>query len=213
MLVNCAGKAIGGKIEDSTIDDVKFMWNLNFLGTYQCIKAVVPRMKNSRDGIIIITSSMAAFTGVFGLSAYSGTKFALRGLAESLKMELSPYNIFVTMALPPDTDTPGFAIEEATKPLETKLISDSCGTFSPDVVASQMLDDSLAGYFFSTVGMEGFLLGFLCAGMSPVSSIGQVILEFLLMGFCRVIGACYLATFNNTIKKCMKTRDQNKKCE
>ncbi|KAF7996374.1 hypothetical protein HCN44_002006 [Aphidius gifuensis] len=213
MLVNCAGKAIGGKIEDSKIDDVKFMWNLNFLGTYQCIKAVVPRMKNSRDGIIIITSSMAAFSGVFGLSAYSSTKFALRGLAESLKMELNPYNIFVTMALPPDTDTPGFAIEEATKPLETKLISDSCGTFSPDVVANQMLEDSLAGKFFSTVGMEGFLLGFLCAGMSPVCSIGQVILEFLLMGFCRIIGACYLATFNNTIKKCMKTRDQNKKCE
>lgn len=147
------------------------------------------------------------------MSGYSSTKFALRGLAESLKMELSPYNIFVTLALPPDTDTPGFAAEALSKPLETKLISDSAGIFHPAVVAQQIFDDSLFGNFFSTVGLEGFLMILLCTGMSPVCSLAQIMLEVMLLGFCRVVGACYLFSFANTIKNCMKNRDQNKKTE
>lgn len=63
MLVNCAGTAICGKIEDTTTENLKWMTNLNFIGTYHCIKAVVPRMKNANDGIIVITSSLGALSG------------------------------------------------------------------------------------------------------------------------------------------------------
>lgn len=58
-------------------------------------------------------------------------------------MELRPYNISVTLSLPPDTDTPGFAVEELSKPLETKLISQSSGLVKPDVVAEQLFKDAL----------------------------------------------------------------------
>lgn len=83
------------------------------------------------------------FTGVFGLSGYCCTKFALRGLAESMSMELAPYGISVTLAVPPDTDTPGLANEELTKPLECKLISSTAGVMQPEVVAQQMMNDAL----------------------------------------------------------------------
>lgn len=63
MLVNCAGTAICGKIEDTTIDNLKWMINLNLMGTYYCTKAVIPRMKSAKDGIIVITSSQAALLG------------------------------------------------------------------------------------------------------------------------------------------------------
>ena len=58
-------------------------------------------------------------------------------------MELRPYNVSVTLSLPPDTDTPGFAVEQLTKPLETKLISSSSGLVKPEVVAQALLEDSL----------------------------------------------------------------------
>ncbi|KAK0181255.1 hypothetical protein PV327_003553 [Microctonus hyperodae] len=213
MLVNCAGTAICSKIEDTTTENLKWMTNLNFIGTYHCIKAVVPRMKNANDGIIVITSSLGALSGIFGLSAYCSTKFALRGLAESLAMELNIHNISVTLSMPPDTDTPGFAIEELSKPLETKLISGSAGLVHPDVVAKQLFEDALAGRFYSTVGFESFILSNLCAGFSPFSSFSELILQSILMGPLRLVGAAYLASFQRIIRNTMKTRNENKKSE
>lgn len=58
-------------------------------------------------------------------------------------MELRPYNISVTLSLPPDTDTPGFAVEELSKPLETKLISQTSELIQPDVVADKLFKDAL----------------------------------------------------------------------
>lgn len=90
-----------------------------------------------------MTASQAALAGIYGFSIYSATKFALRGLAETVSMELKPYNVSVTLALPPDTDTPGFERENVGKPIETMLISESGGLYRPDVVAKKILDDAL----------------------------------------------------------------------
>lgn len=49
----------------------------------------------------------------------------------------------VTLSLPPDTDTPGFAEEQKSKPEETRLISESAGLFAAEKVAKQTLDDAL----------------------------------------------------------------------
>jgi 3-dehydrosphinganine reductase len=60
--------------------------------------------------------------------------------------QAEPYNISVTLCLPPDTDTPGFANEEKTKPMETRLISQSSGLVAPEVVAKQLMKDALVSY-------------------------------------------------------------------
>ncbi|XP_072747996.1 3-ketodihydrosphingosine reductase [Anoplolepis gracilipes] len=213
MLVNCAGIAICSKIEDTTPDSLNKMIHINLLGTYYCIKAVTQRMKASREGVIVLTSSAAAFLGIFGYSAYCSTKFALRGLAESIAMELRPYNISVTLSLPPDTDTPGFAIEELSKPLETKLISQTSKLVNPDVVADKLFKDALAGKFFSFIGLDGFILATLCSGMSPFKSISELLLQALLMGLLRIVSAFYLICFDKIILNCITTRDKNKKSE
>lgn len=75
------------------------MINLNFLGTVYTIKALLPRMKARREGHIVITSSMAALVGIYGYSVYSCTKFALRGLAESLHMEVKKKNLVFHVVL------------------------------------------------------------------------------------------------------------------
>lgn len=58
-------------------------------------------------------------------------------------MEVSPYDISVTLCMPPDTDTPGFQEEEKSKPMETKLINETAGLWSPDAVAEKMFKDAL----------------------------------------------------------------------
>ncbi|XP_071564998.1 3-ketodihydrosphingosine reductase isoform X2 [Temnothorax nylanderi] len=202
MLVNCAGLAIAGKIEDTTPENLDDMIRTNFLGTYYCIKAVTPRMKASKEGVIVLVSSQAGLLGIFGYTAYSGTKFALRGLAESLEMELRPHGISVTLSLPPDTDTPGFAVEELSKPMETKVISQTVKLVQPEVVAEKTFKDALARRFFSTVGWEGFIIATLCAGMSPLTSCCELILQSWLMGVLRLIGVLYRNFFERAIAKC-----------
>lgn len=64
MLVNCAGLSIANKIEDTTIEDLDTMIRTNFLGTYYCIKAVTPRMKASKEGVIVLVSSQAGLLGI-----------------------------------------------------------------------------------------------------------------------------------------------------
>ncbi|GLG95616.1 Dehydrogenase/reductase SDR family protein 7-like [Gryllus bimaculatus] len=213
MLVNCAGMAICGKLEDTNISDIKYLMNLNYFGSLYPTKVLVPRMKCRGEGIIVMVSSQAGLLGIYGLSAYSATKFALRGLAEALHMECKPYNVSVTLALPPDTDTPGLANEEKTKPLETRLISESAGLIQPEVVAKRLVVDALNGTFYSTVGFESFMLKTLCCGMTPVVSLEELFLQVFLMGGFRLISSVYLASFHRIIKNCMKTRDTTKKAE
>lgn len=103
MLVNCAGMAICGTIEDTKPEDAKFLIDLNYLGTFYPIQYVLPKMKANKDGIIVLTASQAGLLGIYGLGAYSASKFALRGLAEALSMETKHLGINVTLALPADT--------------------------------------------------------------------------------------------------------------
>ncbi|XP_011157698.2 3-ketodihydrosphingosine reductase [Solenopsis invicta] len=201
MLVNCAGFALASKIEDTSIETLDAMMRTNFLGTYYCIKAVTPRMKTSKEGIIVLVSSQAGLLGIFGYTAYCSTKFALRGLAESLVMELKPHGISVTLSLPPDTDTPGYAIEELSKPIETKAIEQMAKLNQPEDIAEKILTDALAGNFFSTVGVESFVTATLCAGMSPVQSVRQLLTQVFLMGPFRLIGVGLLAYFDSVIAK------------
>ena len=64
------------------------MIDLNFLGTVYTTKAVLPTMKSQNRGRIVFLSSQAGQIGLFGYTAYAASKFALRGLAESLQMEV-----------------------------------------------------------------------------------------------------------------------------
>lgn len=64
------------------------MMDLNFLGGVSVTKAALKGMKDNNGGRIVFISSQAGQVGVFGYTAYSASKFALRGFAESLQMEV-----------------------------------------------------------------------------------------------------------------------------
>lgn len=230
MLVNCAGLAICGKTEDMKQEQIQTMLNTNYLGTLYPIQAVLKGMKSRQEGIIVITSSQAGLLGIYGYSVYASTKFALRGLAESLHMETKPFNISVTLALPADTDTPGLQTENESKPLETKLISASGGLLDSNIVAKKLLIDAKVKgnkwdkilvwwkwfflfqkeAFMSTVGFESFMLSTLCVGMSPFSSLAEVILQAFLVGPFRLISSFYLRSFQKIVADNAHIQHKNK---
>jgi len=65
------------------------MMDLNYFGSVFATRAVIEEMKSRRHGRIVFLSSQAGQMGLYGFTGYSATKFALRGLAEALQMEVS----------------------------------------------------------------------------------------------------------------------------
>ncbi|KAI5645998.1 short chain dehydrogenase domain-containing protein [Phthorimaea operculella] len=143
MLINSAGNCICGQFAEMKVEDIKQMVDLNYFGTAYPTRYVLPGMKERDEGLIVFVSSEAALLGIYGYSAYSAGKWAVRGLAEALSMELVGTGVRLTLAFPPDTDTPGFKNEELTKPKETKLISGSAGLFSPEFVGKTIVHDAM----------------------------------------------------------------------
>jgi len=142
-LINCAGMAICGVFEEVSVQDMHKLMNVNFFGTYNCTRYVLPKMKKAGEGIIVITASQAAMFGIYGYGPYSATKYALRAMAETIAMESREHGVSVTLAMPCDTNTPGFEEEEKSKPKETKIISGGGGLIEPEVMAKAILNDAL----------------------------------------------------------------------
>jgi 3-dehydrosphinganine reductase len=198
ILVNCAGTSVPATFEDAKPEDFKRLMDINYLGSVYVTKACVPSMKK-KGGHIVFTSSQAGLLGVYGFSAYAASKFALRGLAETLAMELKPFNIFVTLSCPPDTDTPGFAEEEKLKPAITREISQTAGLVPADVVANGLVNDMLNGKFMSSVGFECAIVRILCSGMSPVTSLSELLIQVHTMGILRLVGFFFLKSFDSIV--------------
>ncbi len=134
MLFNVAGTSTSASFIDTDYKDFERLMKINYLGSAYTTRAFLPYMKSDENSprAIVFTSSQAGQLGVFGFSAYSASKFALRGLVEALHMEVARDNISVQISFPPDTDTPGYELEQIDKPEETKLISETSGLFQPD---------------------------------------------------------------------------------
>jgi len=125
VLVTSAGSARPGYFAE--LDDAVFreQMDVDYFGTLHAVRAVVPSMIERGRGHIVTIASTAALVGVYGYSAYAPAKYAVRGLSETLRSELAPHGIVVACAYPPDTDTPGLAEENLTKPPETVRISEA----------------------------------------------------------------------------------------
>jgi len=209
VLVNSAGTSSAASFQDTKAEEFRRLMDINYFGTVNATRALLPSMLNaSRGGSVVLVSSQAGMLGLYGYSAYSASKFALRGLAEALAMELRPHDVSVTMAFPPDTDTPGFAAEQEDKPEETRLISETAGLFTPEAVAAGILADAKRGRFFSSPGLDGWMLTNLCSGMADGSWPG-VAVQFWLMGLLRLVGFTYRSHFHGIVQKCHQKKKRN----
>ncbi len=138
ILINCAGASHPGYVQETSLDTYHEMMDLNYYGIVHMVQALLPSMLKRGSGYIVNFSSMAGFLAPFGYSAYVPSKYAVRGFSDSLRLELKPQGIDVSVVFPPDTDTPGMANENKTKPYET-LEAFSSTLVSPDKVAKDVV--------------------------------------------------------------------------
>jgi 3-dehydrosphinganine reductase len=152
FLINSAGIVHPGYFQELPLDIFEQTMATNYFGTLYCIKAALPAMQPNSH--IVLVSSGAGLIGIYGYSAYSPSKFAVRGLAESLRGELKGLGVGISIIYPPDTDTPQLAEENKTKPPATKLITATAKVWSAEAVAKEIVKGIEKKTFAIAPGLE-----------------------------------------------------------
>ncbi|MEA2625029.1 MAG: hypothetical protein QOD06_1074 [Candidatus Binatota bacterium] len=107
VIVANAGVGLGGGFLDTSIEDWKWIVDINLWGVIHACHVFLPNMvARGRGGHVVIVSSAAGYVASEALAAYSTTKFAVFGLAEAMREELRPHRIGVTAVCPGFINTP-----------------------------------------------------------------------------------------------------------
>jgi NAD(P)-dependent dehydrogenase (short-subunit alcohol dehydrogenase family) len=106
VLVNNAGIAHDGSIEELSMAEIRATMETNYFGAVRCIKAVLPHMRQRRSGCIINVTSVAGRVTTSPLGVYSASKQALEALSEALAQEMKAFNVRVAIVEPGIIDTP-----------------------------------------------------------------------------------------------------------
>lgn len=100
VLINNAGHGYRAAVEEAASDDVDELFNANFFGPVDLIRAVLPSMRAARAGTIVNVTSIAARRGSAGTAHYAAAKAALNLLSDGLRKEVAPLGIKVMIVEP-----------------------------------------------------------------------------------------------------------------
>lgn len=100
ILANNAGVAVGGTLEEQTLEDLEWIVGVNFWGVVHGCKFFLPYLRREEEAHIVNLSSMVGLIGLPTLTSYCATKSAVRALSEGLWSELADTNIGVTSVHP-----------------------------------------------------------------------------------------------------------------
>jgi len=108
VLVNNAGIAIGGPVEELPLEEFRQVMETNYFGIIRCIKQVATKMREAKSGCIINISSIAGKVAIAPSAAYAASKFALEAFSEALGQEMKAFNVHVALVEPGVIATPIF---------------------------------------------------------------------------------------------------------
>jgi 3-dehydrosphinganine reductase len=172
ILINSAGAAHPGYVQNLELDIFNWMMSVNYFGTVHMTKAVLPYMLQQGSGYIVNISSLGGTISIIGYTAYSGSKFAVRGFTDALRQEMKLHGIGVSLVLPSDVDTPQLEYENRIKPPETKALGSISGSMSSQAVAKTIVAGVERGKYLIIPGTEGKVLyhlaGLLGGGINPI---------------------------------------------
>jgi len=102
ILVNCAGVALGGTFAQVTLEEFSWLFEINFWSVVRMMKAFLPLLEREAEAQIVNISSVFGLIGPPGQTAYAASKFAIRGLSESLghELEMAGKHVGVTVVHP-----------------------------------------------------------------------------------------------------------------
>ena len=157
ILVNCAGDVYPGLFPDTDIKVVRWLMEVNYYGTVNATRACLPAMIARRSGHIVNISSVYGFIGGYGYSAYSASKFAVRGFSDALRSELKPLGISVSIVFPQNTATPQLERENQLKSPVLRSL-DNTRVMTPHAVARAIVRGIARRQYVIIPGAEGRLL-------------------------------------------------------
>jgi NAD(P)-dependent dehydrogenase (short-subunit alcohol dehydrogenase family) len=105
VLVNNVGTGILGAAEESSAEQVRQLFEINFFGAVRMTNAVLPMMRARQQGCVIVLSSAGGVASVPFSGYYCATKHALEAYSEALRLELEPFHIRVTTVAPGTVST------------------------------------------------------------------------------------------------------------
>jgi len=107
-LVNNAGIVVSGPLEAVTIADFRQQLEINVIGLVAVTQAFLPLLRGSLGRIVNIGSVSGRFASPF-VAPYAASKFAVEAISDALRVELAPFDIFVSLLEPGAIDTPIWA--------------------------------------------------------------------------------------------------------
>jgi NAD(P)-dependent dehydrogenase (short-subunit alcohol dehydrogenase family) len=113
VLVNNAGYAVRGAVEEVPVEKAQQMFDANVFGVMRMIQAVLPHMRQQKSGRIINISSVVGKLVTPANGTYSATKFALEAISDALRLELAPFGIQVVVVEPGSIKTQFHSTVEA----------------------------------------------------------------------------------------------------
>jgi short-subunit dehydrogenase len=129
-VVHSAGIARVGRLLDQPLADIEQLVRVNYLGSAQVARAVVPRMAAGQGGALILVASIAGWVPMTSVGAYSASKAAVVAMAEVLARECADSGVRVVCVCPPAVETPMLTEMQRNHP---DVVSDAPG-IHPDVV-------------------------------------------------------------------------------
>ncbi len=115
ILVCCAGYGISGAVEFTALEDAMRQLDVNFFGTVNAVKAVLPYMRRAKRGRIVCTSSVAGAIPIPFQTYYSVSKAAINAYIRALRCEIKPFGITACAVMPGDINT-GFTAAREKSP-------------------------------------------------------------------------------------------------
>jgi NAD(P)-dependent dehydrogenase (short-subunit alcohol dehydrogenase family) len=100
VLINNAGYAVLGAVEETPESELRAQMETNFFGAVSVTKAALPYLRRQHSGAVVNISSLGGQLSFSGFSAYSASKFALEGFSEALAQEVAPFGIKVMIVEP-----------------------------------------------------------------------------------------------------------------
>jgi len=119
VVVNNAGYGLLGAVEECSDDQIRRNFETNFFGPLEVTRAALPILRAQRSGHFVYLSAAAAVSNYAGFGIYGASKWALEGLAESLRAEVTPLGLKVTLVQPGPfrTDFISRSMERAAAPI------------------------------------------------------------------------------------------------
>ncbi|KAI8089799.1 uncharacterized protein BX664DRAFT_333912 [Halteromyces radiatus] len=204
IVCTCAGASYPKFFLDYTMDDFDQAIRLNYLGQVYTAHEAATRIRDSgiKNGKIVFVSSMLGMLSFVGYGTYSPAKYAIRGLADTLRNELKQYDIDVHIFFPGGILSPGFDKENMTKPDVTKEIEGTNEPQTPEECAKSLMKGLYAGHYMIMVDFISDLLRCTTRGVSPSNNF---FLDFLLALIGQFVGSGY-AIYMDWLVKSLKNK-------